>query len=460
MLRYYLSPCRAFFLVCALLALVTGVVAQESSSSAQVQNAVDVQQPAPERGDSFVLPVLFAAANAELPPMATGAESERANYVGASFALGATFDDNLLNTDPASNKGMSYFVSPTLEWQVTHPRDAWSLTYTPGFSRYDVGDRQNFMTHNLDTQFSRRMTRRWTVRARTQYSVSSNPFLVLGTEGSENGAPVGDNSRLVTPLAKQALFMADLATSYQLGKNDYLGLSGGWASSQFDALNGMSANLLDRNGATAQGFYAHRLSARNMVGVEYRFQQFRFSPVSSLTLSHRVLYFHAITFNPAWTLSFFIGPEQSVSSGTFSGLGTLRDYKDWNVSTGATLGWQRKTEYVRLTVARRVTDGGGLATSLQQNSAALDMRRLLTRHSALNIGARYDRGRVLVAAPGQKALSTIAGGIGFERNLSENLILHFGYERVHQDAEGLTGMTNHNRVVASLMYQFSRPIGR
>lgn len=446
--------------------LLTGIaVAQQTAAGGPTaQNDATAQQPSSSQEGSVMLSSLLAATNAELPALETASEVAPTNNLSGAVMFGSAYDDNLLNSDPARGGGVTYLFAPRFRLQITRPRTAWNVVYSPGVSRSNVGDTQDFMTHDFSTELTRRMSRQWTVRARTQFSVTSNPFQIVGSGNSLDGG-ISDprNEGILTPFAKQTTLLTGLDTTYQLGKSDYVGASGVFSTLQFDNLNGVRTDLANRNGVSAQGFYARRLSSRNLVGVEYKFQQLRFSPLHSVTYTHSVLYFHAININPSWTVSFFAGPERADSSGEFAGVvGTVPSQIDWNVSSGAIVAWQGRTDDIRASFSRRVTDGGGLASSMRQNTLGIDYRHLFTRRWAFTVGARFDEGRALVSAAPKRPIRTAGGGFGLERNLTESLALQFGYERIQQQMPGtdFSSKAVHNRGTISLVYQFNRPLGR
>ncbi len=99
--------------------------------------------------------------------------------------------------------------------------------------------------------------------------------------------------------------------------------------------------------------------------------------------------------------------------------------------------------------------------AVKLSSAALEFRRQLTRRWTAELAASYDFNQPLTG--NLRALSYASASGGVTRMLGQNLSLDIRYWRVRQaGASPLAAAysADHNRVSASLAYDFKFPLGR
>jgi hypothetical protein len=276
---------------------------------------------------------------------------------------------------------------------------------------------------------------------------------------------------VITPLAEQRSNTAATGINYQFGAGSIVGVTGNFFDSHFDNVAG-SASLTNTQNLGASGFYTHRVSPRNWAGIAYQMQRLSFSQSGEQTITHSFLLFHSIRPQPRMELSFFAGPEYStVDSYALTTVvqppvvylaSTPVSSIRWTVSGGASFAWQGEHTSIRSDFVRKISDGGGLLSSVQLNSVRGSVRRQLTRATAAVFAASYGVSDSL-GFSSAGSLKSAAGSIGLERRLGRSLSLGLGYAREYQQQNGSPadiGQINHNRGWAAVSYDFSRPLGR
>jgi hypothetical protein len=253
-----------------------------------------------------------------------------------------------------------------------------------------------------------------------------------------------------------------------------VGFSGGYYNSSYRDVPTGTTSLLDTTTESASGFYSHRISTRNWVGVRYGFQHLGFQPGGEQANTHSVMYFHTISLKPTMQLSFFAGPEYSeVNSQIVVPEVQLPQVllvsfpisqKTWSGAGGASYSWQGQHTSINAEFVRRVSDGGGVQGVVFLNSASGGVRRQITRSTALSFSGGYSTNDPL---PGSTAgiglLKTATGSIGVSRRLGAHFGLDLNYTRAYQEPAAGASVAlpaYQNRGAVTLSYDFSRPLGR
>lgn len=406
-------------------------------------------------------------------------ELTRSNYIRGGLGFTTTYDDNVLNTSDNTLSDVSYAILPHIELDQTRGRLKWMLDYSGGVTLNQRLTSRNQGSHNAGLKFDYRLSPHVTLRLTDRFTDTTSFFT---TDNNFFGTPTGGvlqspNSSLITPLARQLGNFSEAGLDYQLGAGTIVGGSGSYYFTHFSDVTdgtGNSNSLLNTKSAQAQGYFNHRLTARNWGGLTYRFQRLTFGSGINQTIAHSILYYHTIYLQPTMTLSLFAGPEYTdVSSQTVTQViqlpfilvtSTPVDHQSWSASGGATFAWQGRHTSMQAGFVRRVNDGGGVLGAVRMNSVDVAARRQLSAVSNLLVGATYAVNDSIdfTTTPGS-SIRGASGRIGYERLLAHNLNLAFGYARENQNQKS-TGVPaadiNHNRGWITLSYDFSRPLGR
>jgi len=128
------------------------------------------------------------------------------------------------------------------------------------------------------------------------------------------------------------------------------------------------------------------------------------------------------------------------------------------------MAWQGKLTSFAASYSRTITDAGGLSGAVESNSASASVRRQLARKLSSSIGASYASNNVLDALPTFNTSGhSFSGNASVQRQVGEHLNLQLQYTRVHQsysDIAAISSVPNRDRVMATISYQFTRPLGR
>lgn len=411
--------------------------------------------------------------------LAFSSELARTNYVRGGVGVTSTFDDNVLSAPTNQISDVSYSVLPHIALDQSIGRLAWSTQYTGGFTTYQRVTAFNQASHNFGLRGQYRLTPHLTLRLNDTFTDTTGFFNQYGGPLTSSPGSVlqSPNNNFVTPLQRTIGNFFNAGGDYQVGAGTVIGASGTFYYTRYENVadnQPSTSNLMNTHSDQAQGFYTHRVSSKNWVGVEYGFQRLTFGPDNGETIVHSFHYFHTINLQPNMTLSLFAGPEYSETGYTTVStqvqlpyiliLPTSNNQDMWSTSGGATYTWQGKRTSAVAEFVRRVSDGGGFLGAVNVTSVDANLRRQLTRSFGLTFGGAYASNAALVdpTAPGS-SIKYWSATAGVERRLANGLVLNFGYARQNQLQNGgspVYGTANHNRGWITLAYDFTRPWGR
>lgn len=439
----------------------------------QAQSAAQQQS---ESQDSGAAPAATDD-RATVPPVASisgsslsfASELERSNYLRGGFGIGASFDDNALNTGSNTVSDVTYSFFPQIAFDFTTTRLRWMTSYAAGLTIDQRLSQRNQGTHNLGMDLQYRLSPHVTLGLHDHFLMTNGFFGAETTNQTTDGTLHQSNQSLITPIAKTTSNNAAAELSYQFSAGDMVGISGSFYNSHFSDVQG-STSLTDTTSEAAGAYYTHRLTPKNWIGVRYGFTHLGYNPGTDQSFTHSILYFHTIYLKPNMQLSFFGGPEFTQSdSHVVSTVVTLPLVLIVSVpvsnhitsgSAGATFSWQGQFTSARAEVIRRVSDGGGLTGSVITNSVSGGLRRQISRSMDFGIDAGYGNNSPLVTTSSAGSINSSYGAFSVNRKLGNSLGLTLGYSRNWQKQSAALGAASHNRAWATLSYSFSRPIGR
>jgi len=407
---------------------------------------------------------------AQVPPVVNGTasslefapETERSNYLRGGISVGADYDDNALSTttDPISN--VNYSVLPFIALDQTRSRLHWTLGYHAGLIVNQRLTERNQGTHDLDGGLEYRLSPHVTLQLRDSFVISSNFFDQLQDTARTPvaGGISQPNQFVLTPLAQRLSNLGTANLSYQFSADDMVGASGTFYDSRFRQLPAGATTLFDTSNRSASGFYNHRLTPRNWTGFTYQFQRTTFAPGTGSAETHTFMLMHTIYLQTNMTLSFFAGPERtqlelaSVSAGP----------AQWSGMGGGSFGWQGQHTSARIDASHRVSDGGGVLTSVRLTSVDGAVRRQILKSSTVGLGVSYgDSDSIVFTGQTPSKLKSAYGSASWEQQLGAAFGFNLGYARGYQKGTGPTftnGDVNHNRAWFTFFYNFTRPMGR
>jgi hypothetical protein len=387
----------------------------------------------------------------------------RSNYLRGGLVFSSAYNSDVTtgtNGQPVSD--VSYTISPTISLDQTRSRLHWVFNYSPGFTFYQKNSSLNQANQNLGVSLSWRLSPHVTLSLRDSLQKTSSVLYQPSSdfEQSVSGGIFVPNYSVIAPIADVLTNTANATLTYQFAANAMLGASGTFSNLHY-ANQAQVPGLSDSSSKGGSAFYSYRLSKMHYIGVTYQYQMFLAYPSlgQSETQSHSIFGFYTVYLKPTLTVSLFGGPQYS-NTQQFG----LPTSSSWSPAGGASMNWQGKLTSFAASYSKAINEGGGLSGAVQTNSAAASVRRQLTRSLNTAIGASYANNSVLDALPTfNTGGHTISGNASLQRQVHEHLNLQLQYTRVHQsysDIAAISGTPDRNLVMATISYQFTRPLGR
>ena len=447
--------------------------AQGASQADESVTSPESREPAPALEENAPVP---PPANIAGPSLAFSSDLERANYLRGGIGMGTTYDDNVFNTASNQVGGFTYSALPHLALDISTSRLRWTSLYSAGLTVNQRLSAQNQGSHSLGMDFEYRLSPHVSLAVTDRFFLTTGFFDQVQTSPDLSGGGIlqQPNGLVITPLAKNMSNNVNGELSWQFGAGSMVGMTGGYYHSSYNDVAPGTTNLLDTTTESASGFYSHRITTRNWIGVRYGFQHLSFDPGTEQTNTHSVMFFHTINLNPTMQLSFFAGPEYSdVSSQIVIPQVQLPlvlfisvpiSHKTWSGSGGASYSWQGEHTSITAGFVRRVSDGGGVQGAVTMTSVTGALQRQITRSTTLNFAGGYATNDALMGSTSAiGSLKTASGSVGINHRFGAHLGLDLSYARVYQEQTAGTTVplpANHNRGAVTFSYDFSRPLGR
>ena len=401
----------------------------------------------------------------ERVPLAFSTEAPPENFLRMGIEAGTAFDDNALLTPSDRTSNVSYILLPSIEIGQSRSRLRWDLAYRPGFTVNQQVSERNEFAQGLSFVFDYRLTAHVGVRLREGFEKTNNAFLGVVQGSQAPGTVPGQtpNFSAVTPLADRTSNISALDLTYQFGANSVVGASGNYYLTNYNHDASGTTSLVDSNSVGADGFYAHRFANRHWAGLMYNFQRLQFQP-GNRTNVQRAPLFYAVSFGTHTMLSVWAGPEYSITPQAVPG--TIPDASDsrsrWGAAGGADFSWEGARTTFRAGYLEQTTDGGGLAEAVVLKEFRAEIHRRLTTRWTLTADLARSQNDPLYLISGTSPYQTWTGGGGFEYAFTDRWMMRLRYDREHLSTETHPSIspTNRNRVLLSIGYSFSRPLGR
>lgn len=392
-----------------------------------------------------------------------GAQSK--NSLTTTISVSTHIDDNALNDN--SNKvtdAVSNFV-PSFAWSLARKRWTLQTEYTPSFSYSLEIPSYNTVAHSLNNSLGIRLAQHVNLRLRNSFKRTSDPFGRLSEGQLVSGFGVLDqtNPALFGPPTLYTSEQTGLDLTYMPAAHTTVGVSGSYAVNYYDDLVASTIGNRDTHMASGRTFVDQKLSPRQSVSVSYNYQVVT-SASYGRTVSHSVLLFDNWTVNPKFNISLFAGPQYVLSHQIATGVVLpLSSGLSW--SAGGTLGWSAAKTGVSVSVARRVSDSGGLGGAVQMTDFSGSVSQKLSKKWNASFFVDYTlSGSNTAGALGNSSIGSFSGGVGVNREIVRNIFMNVKYWYVHQNQTQAAFLSpilaDHNRVEIGLSYSFSHSLGR
>jgi len=395
-------------------------------------------------------------------------QASKVNLVSMGLQASTDFDDNAMNRSQGQRGNLLTLIQPDLGWHFTRARFDWQTDYAPSFSRSTNVSTYDSVAHRLNSELQLKLTKRLRLRAHESFLRSTNPFDQLRISESAAGSFVHNVPSDAVPAtpADVRTEQASMEIAYAVGPHSTAGVGGDFFAARYSLLPGAQLpNQVLQNSASAGGhsYLSRQLTRHQWTGLEYRVQKSIFRSSNTWSLVHSVFFNHTIAISRPFTLSFFAGPERSVTgmTGASAPLAPVTSGRPsmWRWSSGVAGRWTGIDTSLTARYSRRISNDVVLGT-VQLSKISAEMRRQFRTQWTARVLASYDDNKAL-AAPGSLTYASAAGALA--RLLSPNLSLEFQYWRVHLSSRGpLPGalLSDYNRISISLNYDYKYPLGR
>jgi hypothetical protein len=387
----------------------------------------------------------------------------RSNYLRAGLAFSSAYDsDATIGTTGQPVSDVIYTISPTISLDQTRSRLHWVLSYSPGFTFYQKTSSLNQANQNLGVTLGYHLSPHVTLSLRDSFQKTSSVLILPSSDLEQpvSGGVSVPNYSVIAPNAEVLTNTANATLTYQFAANAMVGAGGTFTNLHYPN-PAQVPGLSDSSSKGGSAFYTHRLSKMHYIGVTYQYQMFLAFPTAgqSETQAHSIYAFYTVYFKPTLSISAFGGPQYSNTK-----LFGLPASSSWSPSGGVSMGWQGKLTSFAASYSKVINDGGGLIQAVQFYAATASLRRQLARTLSVSIGGSYAKNSALNLPTALLTTGhSISGNASVQRQIGQHLSLQLRYTRLQQSYSNivvLSSAPNTNLVMATVSYQFTRPLGR
>lgn len=436
-------------LILVVLVLIVRCVAQNNEPPSQPNIE---QAPAP--------PTLAGQA----VPHGLALEGAGPNYVAGGISITQMYTDNanLTSTDRLSD--LSWEFSPHLALVHSSTRLTYDLDAMAGFVVNRALSDRNRATQTGAADLSYRMTQFVTLRLSDSFTNTTGLWSGLNPGTGTPGAGMGPAQQPNSSVFTYNQFRSNAALgelSAQLSGNTFAGVRGTHSYTWFPngASSPVAGTLYDGQIYSAEAFYNHHFSARNWGGITIRAERFDLERSVGRTDTGSLLFLYGVNVRPNASLSFFAGPELSVTAVPQGIVLPPNPFQRrlWSPATGAVFSWQGHRTSTSASFIREINSGGGLASAVSLTSAGANLLRQFGPHLAFGPGFVYSESSPIINT---QTLRTYSGLIQCSYHIGRTYLLSSGYARDEQRAVDTNNSASANRVWISFSVDFIRPLGR
>lgn len=398
-------------------------------------------------------------------------DEEQSNYLRAGITAGGGYVRNLYaQTGTNSINDGIYLVQPTIALDRTSTRSHLMMEYDPSFTWYRP-TAINEINHSVKADMNLRLSPYVSLRVGQTFARTSSVF---GQVNPSFQAPVSGTTAYVNPgvfglYSPQITNQTDAGLTWQFGRNSMVAGSGWLTLTNYtDASKAQGMFNTDTRGGS--GAFIQRVAPRQYLGGMYQYTTTQAHAAVVTTPGKSELqtnnFFGFYTFYPRPNISVSVqggGQYYILTQHPF-----YPDYQKWAPAGTGSIAWQGEHTGLALSYSRLATAGQGVLDGFTTDAAVLSGKWQVARHWTFGIDGAYSMISNLVPITWPNALQrghTISAGATLEHRFTTNLALRGNYARIHQSygnihIPAITTTPDTDRVLISLSYQLSRPIGR
>lgn len=403
-------------------------------------------------------------------PLQTEAQAEPKNVLSFGLVVGSVFDDNALGDNRDKKSDFQETIEPSIRFQQHLPTLDWGFHYRPGVSFSQRFASNDSFRQEGGADVAYKFSRRLFIKASEASAISTNPFQQLG---ATSGLGVLDrpNPTIILPRVRQIANNGSLEIMYLLGRHTSVSVTGSFSDSHYHNLLGTGTDtlrLIDTRTVHGRSTLSHQFSRRESAGVFVDYQDLSFPRAHARTQTENFSLFNEFDITPHMSLTVFGGPDhtrihdQVVVNLSFFTISLPVFRTQWSGSGGVEYRWKRPHDAVHASFVRKISDGGGLVGSVNLTDGNVEYVRNLTKSWTATVGGDYATNTSL-GFNGQSKLIVYQGKLGLSRQISQDIVLNLQYNRGHQSQSGAVAgalVQDHDRAAITILYQFTRPIGR
>lgn len=383
----------------------------------------------------------------------------------------ATWDDNVLGDNSHRIRDYVFEEGGRLSLWTRKPTWRLGLDYRPNALIYKTASHFNQLDQRLDfsNEFHAARHLLFKLKDSLDYATGVLEPQSNGDVSLPVGGSPGLNTTLFTPFARQFGNEASGEIEYDVTHRSSFDFSGGHGFRRFKDIGnpnpGFATSLFNTQTDTGSGSYSYRMTKHLTTGLEYRFENFRFSQL-----------FHAKTqggylkllweASPMVTFSIYGGAEHIDSVGQFlvpstnplqpGNMTVTLTTQHWSPGGGGSVTFRSNETVLRLTGQRLVADGGGLLAAVTNSYEGAEIRQRMAGRWDVILTASNARSVSLQGPSGKGAADTQVAGMAIEYPIVRNLSLHAGYNYLRQRTNQFVPFAlnaDRNRYMLGLFYR-------
>ena len=398
-------------------------------------------------------------------------EQPEANGFAVGMHSAVSYDDNILGDNTHRIRDYVFEEGGLLSLWTRKPGWKLGLDYRPNALLYKTASNFNQLDQRLDfnNEFHAGRHLLFKLNDSLDYATGVMEPQTNGNLSLPSGGTSGLNNTVITPFARQFGNEASGEIEYDMSLRSSFDFSGGHGFRRFKDVGnpnpGFATSLFNTQSDTASGGYNYRVARHFTTGLEYRYENFRFS--QSFHTRTQGGYLKVLwEASPFVTFSIYGGAEYADSMGLFQvpstnplqpgNVSVSLTTPRWSPAGGGSVTFRSNQTLFRLTGQRLVSDGGGLLAAVTNSYEGAEIRR--------RIGGRWDgvltvsnaRSVALQGPSGKGAVDTQAAGIAIERPIVQTLSLHLGYNYFRQRTNQFVPFglnADRNRFTLGLFYR-------
>jgi hypothetical protein len=422
------------------------------------------EEPAVAVGDTPQTAAEPSHLTADAPSLATQSDPDYRNVLVGGVSLGASYDTAGYSGTNGTTGDTRFFAQPSVAFRQTYPTANWTLSYTPGVSVSQHATDSTQFTHNLAGDVFWKATPRWTLHARQDYSISTNPFENVGRVAllPDLGGYFGPNYDGVIAYSKRTAYISNADISYRLTPHVAVGITGGYQQFDYgsiDAAQLAAANLIDSTVVNGSLYVSDQISKKQTLGVQFAYVDiYSTGAQRSRVQAPALLLFDTVRFTTHSILTVYAGPEYARSSAVVP---ASISQHDWHPSAGVTYAWAGTQNALTLEFSRRISSGSGLMSANIMTFGSAAFRSRITKRWTAEARLSVDNQDQLGLFNQDLYFRTTWAGGSLARELNRHCSIRLDGAYINQTGTGLGSVPgNHGLIQITFDVHFRKGLGR